>query len=208
MALTERGNIRETLERYNKSPDRYTDKEKRNLLQIALAHKMDYKPESKPISKGVYSMLDMATLGLLMPDAWEPHSIGQEFYGETGIDKLSSGLGSLAGGAGAIGGAYLGAKAAYSGAKNLGSTLKSYWAKRRSQKVANSIMNNGKNTILEPQLGASQPQGLLGVGRGIGLNPRPQGLPPRPLGLPPRQQQGLGLGGEQMGLNLQGYQPF
>ena len=168
MALTQRGNVRETIERYNKSPDRYTDEEKRNLLQMALAHQMDYKTESKPIAKGAYSMLDMATLGLLMPDSWEPHSIGEEFYGESGIDKLSSGLGSLAGGAGAIGGAYFGAKAAYRGAKKLGGALKSYLAKRRSQKIANSIMNNGNNILLE----AGQPQGLLGAGRGMGLNPR------------------------------------
>ena len=195
MALTQRGNIREAIDRYNKSPDRYSDEQKRDLLQLALSNRMEYKPESRPIAKGAYNMLDMATFGLVMPDAWEPHSIGEEYYGESGIDKLSSGAGALVGG---LAGGYGVAKGMQ---KGLGA-LKALWAKRRSQKVASSIMNNGNNTLLEPQLGSGQPQGLLGAGRGIGLNPRAQGLPPRPLGLPPRQQQGLGLGGEQMGLNL------
>ena len=208
MALTQRGNIRETIGRYNKSPDRYTDEEKRNLLQMALANQMDYKPESKPIAKGAYNMLDMATFGLLMPDAWEPHSIGEEFYGESGIDKVASGAGALVGG---VAGGYGVAKGVQ---KGLGA-LKSLWAKRRSQKVASSIMNNGNNTLLEPQLGAGQAQGMLGAGRGIGLNPRAQGLPPRPLGLPPRPLglpprggAGIGQAGMARSINVGGRQQY
>ena len=119
MALTQRGNTRELIGRYNQSPSRYTDEEQRNLLQLALHYGMAYKPESKPISKGLYNFANTASFGLV-PESWRPHSIGQDYYGESGIDKFAGGAGLVGGLIAAPFALMKGAKAGYAGMKGIG----------------------------------------------------------------------------------------
>lgn len=96
MALTQLGNVREAIRRFNTNQSSYTDEEQRNLLRLALHYGTAYEPEAKPISKGLYNFANIASFGL-MPESWRPHSIGQDYYGERGIDKFASGVGAVGG---------------------------------------------------------------------------------------------------------------
>lgn len=96
MALTQLGNVREAIGRFNTNQSSYTDEEQRNLLKLALHYGTAYEPEAKPISKGLYNFANIASFGL-MPESWRPHSIGQDYYGERGIDKFASGVGAVGG---------------------------------------------------------------------------------------------------------------
>ena len=104
MALTQLGNVREAIGRFNTNQSSYTDEEQRNLLKLALHYGTAYEPEAKPISKGLYNFANIASFGL-MPESWRPHSIGQDYYGERGIDRVAGGLGTLAGLVGGVGAA-------------------------------------------------------------------------------------------------------
>ena len=90
---------------YEKNPNQYTDEQAEAIALLSRQLSMPFDRENKPIRKLLYNAGEMATFGLL-PDSWEPHSRGQDVYGETAIDAIASGAGSLLGLAGGIGGAY------------------------------------------------------------------------------------------------------
>jgi len=71
----------------------------KDLEQIAiLAAQMgiEFKVKSKPIRKGLFDLADTAAFGLI-PNELRPTSIGQEWHGESGIDKFAGGVGTLGG---------------------------------------------------------------------------------------------------------------
>jgi len=104
--------MRELLDDYNSNPDKYNDREAEVIAMIARQTGQHFRRESKPIRKGLYQAGEMASFGLL-PDSWEPHSRGENVFGQTTIDKIASGAGMVAGVGGGIYGAYKGAKGAY-----------------------------------------------------------------------------------------------
>ena len=93
------------IQEYNRDPRKFSDKDALFISAISKELGMPFKKESQPLKKFLYSAGEMATFGML-PDSWEPHSRGQDVYGETAIDTIASGAGSLLGLAGGIGGAY------------------------------------------------------------------------------------------------------
>tara|TARA_R100001510_G_C7656790_1_gene217242 strand:+ start:6272 stop:7039 length:768 start_codon:yes stop_codon:yes gene_type:complete len=103
---------KELIDDYNKDPDRYNDKEAEAIALMARQMGKTFRTESKPFSKALYQAGEMATLGLV-PDSWEPHSRGQDVFGQSTIDKIASGAGMVGGlvGGGAL--AVKGAKGAY-----------------------------------------------------------------------------------------------
>ena len=94
---------------YYANPDSYSDQEAEVIAGLTRQLGMDFPRESKPLRKLLYGAGEMASFGLL-PDSWEPHSRGQDVYGETAIDAIASGAGSLLGLAGGAVGAYKGAR--------------------------------------------------------------------------------------------------
>ena len=94
---------------YEKNPNQYTDEQAEAIALLSRQLSMPFDRENKPIRKLLYNAGEMATFGLL-PDSWEPHSRGQDVYGETAIDAIASGAGSLLGLAGGTVGAYKGAR--------------------------------------------------------------------------------------------------
>ena len=94
---------------YEKNPNQYTDEQAEAIALLSRQLSMPFDRESKPIRKLLYNAGEMATFGML-PDSWEPHSRGQDVYGETAIDAIASGAGSLLGLAGGTVGAYKGAR--------------------------------------------------------------------------------------------------
>ena len=94
---------------YEKNPNQYTDEQAEAIALLSRQLSMPFDRENKPIRKLLYNAGEMATFGLL-PDSWEPHSRGQDVYGETAIDAIASGAGSLLGLAGGVTGAYKGAR--------------------------------------------------------------------------------------------------
>ena len=93
----------ELVDAYNKNPQRYTDEEAEFIASIAKTLGADFKREDKPIRKGLFDLIDTASLGLI-PDDLRPVSRGQSVYGETDADlsagTFGTGLGVLGGGIG------------------------------------------------------------------------------------------------------------
>ena len=94
---------------YYNEPNSFSDEEAEVIAGLTRQLGMPFERERKPIRKFLYNAGEMATFGLL-PDSWEPHSRGQDVYGETAIDAIASGAGSLLGLAGGTVGAYKGAR--------------------------------------------------------------------------------------------------
>lgn len=94
---------------YNKDPSQYTDEQAEVIALLARQLSQPFTRESKPLRKMLYGAGEMASFGLL-PDSWEPHSRGQDVYGESTIDAIASGAGSLLGLAGGGLGIYKGAR--------------------------------------------------------------------------------------------------
>ena len=112
---------------YYANPDSYSDQEAEVIAGLTRQLGMDFPCESKPLRKMLYGAGEMASFGLL-PDSWEPHSRGQDVYGESTIDAIASGAGSLLGLAG-------GGVAAYKGARGL---FRSGAAQRAGGKVVDA----------------------------------------------------------------------
>ena len=104
--------MRKLIKDYNNDPDKYNDREAEAIALMARQLGEGFQRESKPVSKALYQAGEMASFGLL-PDSWEPHSRGQDVFGQSTIDKLASGAGMLGGlvGGGAL--AVKGARGAY-----------------------------------------------------------------------------------------------
>tara|TARA_R100001594_G_scaffold77860_4_gene112433 strand:- start:3983 stop:4486 length:504 start_codon:yes stop_codon:yes gene_type:complete len=94
---------------YYRDPNSFSDEEAEVIASLTRQLGMPFERERKPLRKFLYGAGEMATFGLL-PDSWEPHSRGQDVYGETAIDAIASGAGSLLGLAGGVTGAYKGAR--------------------------------------------------------------------------------------------------
>lgn len=94
---------------YYSNPSSFSDEEAEVIAGLTRQLGMPFDRERKPIRKFLYNAGEMATFGML-PDSWEPHSRGQDVYGETAIDSIASGAGDLLGLLGGGIGAYKGAR--------------------------------------------------------------------------------------------------
>ena len=133
-----RDQMRSLLIDYNRNPNRYNDNEAEAIAMMAKQMGQHFRKESRPLAKGAYSALDMMTLGLLMPDQWEPQSRGESVYGETGLDQFASGLGTIAGFGGSLGLAAKGAR----GVLNMGTSVN---PKDRIRQLAQKMSQQGRN---------------------------------------------------------------
>jgi len=97
--------ILEMLKRYNAGDIDLSDEEANQLAAAAFQMKQQFKTRSKPIRKGLFDLIDTATLGMV-PNKWRPESPGEDLFGESGIDKFAGGVGTLGGMAVPIAGAY------------------------------------------------------------------------------------------------------
>lgn len=100
--------VRELVTDYNKDPSGYTDQEAETIATLANALGVDFRRDSKAMSKGLFELADMASFGL-MPNEWRPKSRGESVYGETGMEQIIGGVGQIGG---AIAGGYGAAKVA------------------------------------------------------------------------------------------------
>jgi len=143
---TQQDAVERLLLMYRNDPNQFTSEQKKKIARLAFETGNSFDVESKPISKGLFDLVDTAALGMI-PNTWRPSSIGQEYFGESGIDKFAGGLGTAAGivpglftgGALIKGGAKLakGAPSAYGKAKGSFDA----W---RGGKTASSTNNLGK----------------------------------------------------------------
>ena len=116
--------VKELVRRYNAGE--LSDVSEKDLEQIAILAAqfgIEFDVESKPIRKGLFDLADTATFGLL-PNEWRPHSIGQEWHGESGIDKFAGGLGTVGGGLALGAGVLKGARYLSPHVKNLYSNVR------------------------------------------------------------------------------------
>ena len=84
------------LDRYHNDPRQFTDEQKEKLARLAYMEGLDFDVKSKAVSKGLFDLVDTGLFGLV-PNAWRPRSIGQEYHGESEADKWAGRLGTAAG---------------------------------------------------------------------------------------------------------------
>ena len=94
--------VRELILDYNNNPDRYNDSEAEIIATLANTLDTNFRREDKSMQKGLFSLINTASFGLL-PDDMRPQSRGESVYGDTDMEKLFSGIGTLGG---ALGGGY------------------------------------------------------------------------------------------------------
>jgi len=93
---SEKDAIEELVRRWNAGTLDITDERANKLAQKAYQHGIEFNPESRPISKGLFDLVDTAAFGMV-PNSWRPESVGQEYFGESGIDKFAGGVGTVGG---------------------------------------------------------------------------------------------------------------
>jgi len=94
---TEEMKVRQLVQMYNEGQLSHIDDDKiKQLAKKAYEYGIEFDVESKPISKGLFDLVDTAAFGMV-PNSWRPESIGQEYFGESGIDKFAGGVGTVAG---------------------------------------------------------------------------------------------------------------
>ena len=145
---SEKDAVMELVRRWNEGNLDITDERANKLAEKAYQHGIDFDPSSRPISKGLFDLADTAAFGMV-PNSWRPESVGQEYFGESGIDKFAGGVGTVAGllpagagllkgagylakGAGGLGGRIAGSSAGefasagaeYAGSLNVGNRLR------------------------------------------------------------------------------------
>jgi len=154
----------ELVNRYNNGELDISRKEANQLARKASQYGLEFNVESRPISKGLFDLVDTAAFGMV-PNEWRPESAGQDYYGESGIDKFAGGVGSIGGLLTGIGGAIkygpkaiaygvgaardssLGA-ASMSAGKNIGkavANMKENIQIQKAQQYAQNLYNKGQN---------------------------------------------------------------
>lgn len=93
------------IDSYNKNPQRYSDEEAEFIAMLSKQMGAEFEREDKSIRKGLFDLVDTAVLGAI-PNSLRPRSRGESVYGETGMEKFTSGAGSLLGLAGGLIGGY------------------------------------------------------------------------------------------------------
>jgi hypothetical protein len=89
--------IKQLVERFNKGDlDYLPNKDKEQIAMIAAQFGEDFDVKSKPVRKALFDLIDTAAFGLV-PNKWRPKSIGEEYHGESGVDKFAGGLGTVGG---------------------------------------------------------------------------------------------------------------
>ena len=190
--------IMEMLSRHNSGKLKLTDQEANLLAMQAQRLGEDFRVESKPISKGLFDAVDMATFGLL-PNQWRPTSQGQDVFGESGLDRFAGGVGSVAGLATGIGGAVKGlgmagrAITARGGIKGAVASAKEAQSVKRANAYARSLYNKGENIV-----GA-------GIGRAAGYGSRAAEFAAQSPGLQTAGNVARGLGSSAAALGRAGY---
>ena len=199
---SEKDAVIELVRRWNEGNLDITDERANKLAEKAYNYGIDFDPSSRPISKGLFDLADTASFGLV-PNSWRPESVGQEYFGESGIDKFAGGVGTVAGlfpaGAGLLKGAKMISKPIGSAASNLwkgmrgggGSsgggnsvqtavaTMKELTAKKRADGIASQFyLGEGQRQLGSGALRLGEGQRRLGAGA-----PR-LNAPPLQLGAP------------------------
>ena len=84
------------LDIYRSSPEKLTESQKEEISKLAYAYGKEFEVESKPISKGLFDLVDTAAFGMV-PNSWRPESAGEKYFGESGLDKFAGGVGTVGG---------------------------------------------------------------------------------------------------------------
>jgi len=188
--------VRELTDRFNRGDlDYLPRKDLENVAMLAAQFGTDLTPKSKPVRKALFDFADSATLGLV-PDKWRPTSIGEEYFGESSLDKTWGNIGTAAG----FAVPFKYGIAAVKGANTL-------WKTRKGAKAAGNKMsdiNKGRDTLL---LGSGAPR--LGS-PALRLGPPTPRLPLPREGSPNLLQLGMSnrLGTGSMSMSPRTYQDY
>ena len=153
--------VKELVDRWNAGKLDIPREKLNQVAKLASEHGIEFDPESRPISKGLFDLVDTAAFGMV-PNSWRPESAGEKYFGESGLDKFAGGVGTVggllpAGGlllkgaskiapmAGQLGnkvasggaGEFASAGAEYAGSLNVGNRLKSAVASAKESQAFN-----------------------------------------------------------------------
>tara|TARA_R100001594_G_C3931256_1_gene238211 strand:- start:46 stop:654 length:609 start_codon:yes stop_codon:yes gene_type:complete len=134
--------IQELVDRFNKGDlDYLPTRDKEQIAMIAAQMGIsNFRTKSKPVRKGLFDLADTMAFGMV-PNKWRPKSVGEDYHGESGLDKFAGTTGSLLGlGAGLYGG--------YGFAKGFGQGFTKAYG---SNKLAS--LNSARDTVLSSSYG-------------------------------------------------------
>ena len=179
---SEKDAIEELVRRWNAGNLDISDERANKLAQKAYQHGIDFDPSSRPISKGLFDLVDTAAFGLV-PNSWRPESVGQEYFGESGVDKFAGGVGTVAGlipaGAGLLKGAQMISKPIGKAASNLWKGMRGGGGSSGGGNSVQTAVATMKELTARNRADSIASQFYLGEGQrrlGAGalrLNPRP-----------------------------------
>ena len=107
--------VTELTDRFNRGDLDYLPKrDLENVAMLAAQFGTDLTPKSKPVRKALFDFADTMALGMI-PNKWRPKSIGEEFFGESSVDKTFGNIGTGLG----VGGSLLGGTALVRGINSL-----------------------------------------------------------------------------------------
>jgi hypothetical protein len=131
--------IQELVDRFNKGDlDYLPTRDKEQIAMIAAQMGVsNFRTKSKPVRKGLFDLADTMAFGMV-PNKWRPKTVGEDYFGESGVDKFAGTAGSLLG-------LYGGAKLALKGAGMAAGYLEG------SNKMA--ALNSARDTVLSSSYG-------------------------------------------------------
>tara|TARA_Y100001973_G_scaffold61451_1_gene90333 strand:+ start:3696 stop:4268 length:573 start_codon:yes stop_codon:yes gene_type:complete len=88
--------VKELVDRWNAGKLDIPREKLNQVAKLAYEHGIEFDPESRPISKGLFDLVDTAAFGMV-PNTWRPESAGEKYFGESGIDKFAGGVGTVGG---------------------------------------------------------------------------------------------------------------
>jgi hypothetical protein len=88
--------VKELVDRWNAGKLDIPREKLNQVAKLAYEHGIEFDPESRPISKGLFDLVDTAAFGIV-PNSWRPESAGEKYFGESGWDKFAGGVGTVGG---------------------------------------------------------------------------------------------------------------
>ena len=88
--------VKELVDRWNAGKLDIPREKLNQVAKLAYEHGIEFDPESRPISKGLFDLVDTAAFGMV-PNTCRPKSAGEEYFGESGLDKFAGGVGTVGG---------------------------------------------------------------------------------------------------------------
>lgn len=140
--------VTELTDRFNRGDLDYLPKrDLENVAMLAAQFGTDLTPKSKPVRKALFDFADTMAIGMI-PNKFRPKSIGEEFFGESSLDKTFGNIGTGLG----LYGSYKAGTAVLGGINSLWKGRKAFGSVYPSSEGGSQMLrlNSGRDRLLGP----------------------------------------------------------